>query len=292
MVCGCGCAGRGGVLLGLLQLVPAQQNSRVGLRSGFRAGGGGGAVGGGLPSSEAGLTPSPARRRAGGRRGLGHLLGAGLANVVLEIEVLGPLEGALRQEGLQLGAVLLDQPASLFLDDGLPHLLLLAHPLLVLRFRTAGGVELGPLQLHDPLGLALVLLDLHALLLLVHLLDAVVLGVLLQELLADLVLLLLLPLQLGLLHIHLLHVSVVHLLPGLGAPELLRLLAAQRSGLQLLHVHVVAELLELLRLLAFGLHHAQHVVEDADLLALGLRLLGLHLLLELALLPRELLDPL
>jgi len=56
-------------------------------------------------------------------------------------------------------------------------------------------------------------------------------------------------------------------------------------------VHVVAELLQLFRLLALGLHDAEHPVQDADLLALRLLLLGLQLLVELTLLPRELLDP-
>mmetsp|Transcript_57086 Transcript_57086/g.183444 ORF Transcript_57086/g.183444 Transcript_57086/m.183444 type:complete len:465 (-) Transcript_57086:22-1416(-) len=180
--------------------------------------------------------------------------------------------------------MLLEQPPPLLLDDELALRLLLVELLLLPGLPPALLlVHLAP-QLDEPLGLALVLLDLHAPLLLVHLLYAVVLGKLPQQLLADL--LLLLPSCCGLLlfHLHLESVGVLHLLPVLQLLAHLDLLAAPRFGLELLQVQVVPEQLQLLRLLALGLHLADHRVQDLELLTLGLRLFLLQPLLTLALL--------
>mmetsp|Transcript_106785 Transcript_106785/g.334034 ORF Transcript_106785/g.334034 Transcript_106785/m.334034 type:complete len:471 (+) Transcript_106785:462-1874(+) len=187
--------------------------------------------------------------------------------------------------------MLLEQPPPLLLNDDLALRFLLMEFLLLPGLLPALQLVHLASQLDEPLGLALVLLDLHAPLLLVHLLYAVVLGKLPQQLLADL--LLLLPSCCGLLlfHLHLESVGVLHLLPVLQLLTHLDLLATPCFGLELLQMQVVPEQFQLLRLFVLGLHLANHSIKDLELFTLGLRLFLRQPLLTLALLAGVGLNP-
>mmetsp|Transcript_41370 Transcript_41370/g.118280 ORF Transcript_41370/g.118280 Transcript_41370/m.118280 type:complete len:303 (+) Transcript_41370:484-1392(+) len=204
--------------------------------------------------------------------------------------VVEAFERALRQEVLEVRGMLRDEPAAFLLDDDL------ALRLLHLELGVAGTFGLSLLlvhlaaQLDEAVRLALVLLGLHPALVLVHLLDAVVLGERLHELRADLLLLVTLLTNLLFLEPHLVDISVLHLLLVLQLLPHLHLLASAALRLELLEVQVVAEELQLLGLLVFRLHLAQHAVQDTLLLFLDLQLLGGQPLLEGALVHGVLLD--
>mmetsp|Transcript_59013 Transcript_59013/g.191074 ORF Transcript_59013/g.191074 Transcript_59013/m.191074 type:complete len:303 (-) Transcript_59013:677-1585(-) len=204
--------------------------------------------------------------------------------------VVEAFERALRQEVLEVRGMLRDEPAAFLLDDDL------ALRLLHLELGVAGTFGLSLLlvhlaaQLDEAVRLTLVLLGLHPALVLVHLLDAVVLGELLHELRADLLLLVALLANLLFLEPHLVDISVLHLLLVLQLLPHLHLLAAAALCLELLEVQVVAEELQLLGLLALRLHLAEHGVQDALLLFLDLLLLGGQPLLARALVCGVLLD--
>merc|ERR1719487_195030 len=143
--------------------------------------------------------------RAGVSRDLGGLLTIDEGNVGFAFD------NALWQEILELGSVLAEEALAFFFDD-LHTLLFEIRDLLVLAHLAAALLfEHQPPGLHQLLDLALVFLDLHATLGLVHLLDAVVLGELGEQLRPQLLLFLALHPHLLLLRSHLLLVRPEHL---------------------------------------------------------------------------------
>mmetsp|Transcript_80052 Transcript_80052/g.235471 ORF Transcript_80052/g.235471 Transcript_80052/m.235471 type:complete len:462 (+) Transcript_80052:218-1603(+) len=237
-------------------------------------------------SAEAGRAACPGASACGGARG------GGGPSPEEQLVVLHGLERVLREEVLELRRVLPEQPAPLLLDDDLALGVVLAEHRLAVRLLLALRlVHLAP-QVYEALGLALVLLDLHPPLVLVHLLEPVVLGELRQELLADLLLLRLQRRGSLLLHLHLEDVRVLHVLPVLEPLPHLDLLAAPGLRLELLQVQVVAQLLQLLRLLVLRLHLPDHRIQHLLLLDFGPLLLLRQPPLLLALIPSVGLNPL
>mmetsp|Transcript_70058 Transcript_70058/g.182439 ORF Transcript_70058/g.182439 Transcript_70058/m.182439 type:complete len:403 (-) Transcript_70058:322-1530(-) len=204
--------------------------------------------------------------------------------------VVEAFERALRQEVLEVRGMLRDEPPPLLLDDDLPLGLLLLELGMAFALGLALLLVHLPTQLDEPVRLALMQLGLHPALVLVHLLDPIVLGELLHQLPADELLLIALLRDLLVLEPHLVHIGVLHLLLVLQLLPHLHLLASAALSLELLEVQVVAEELQLLGLLVFRLHLAQHAVQDTLLLFFDLLFLGGQSLLVGALVRGVLLD--
>merc|ERR550514_1310190 len=214
-------------------------------------------------------------RRAGAPRNLDRLLTIDEGNIGFAFD------NALWQEVLELGRVLAEKPLALFFDD-LHALLFEIRDLLVLaHLATALLFEHQPSSLDQLLDLALVLLDLHATLSLVHLLDAVVLRELGEQLRPQLLLFVALHPHLLLLRSHLLLVRPKHLRAVLIALLLSLSLLFTELRFVLLMVELIAQVLELFGFLALGLHLTDHGKEDALLLLLDALLLRLDPLLTL-----------
>mmetsp|Transcript_60360 Transcript_60360/g.141063 ORF Transcript_60360/g.141063 Transcript_60360/m.141063 type:complete len:236 (+) Transcript_60360:436-1143(+) len=201
-------------------------------------------------------------------------------------EILLTLKCSRRQEALELPRMLLDDSLAFRFDDFLAQVLVLLESFHLITLLLAGHLVGLPTNLQQPFGLPLVGLKLHSPLLLAHLLKPVVLCKFLHHLGTHLLLfypglshlLIFGPLLQEACHLQLLF--VFEDLPGL------LLLLPPALGLQLFEMKLVAQILQQLLFLAFGLHLADHLVHEPLLLQLPLFLLRSELFLVLPLHPR------